>query len=92
MIERKGVNFGKTNKPTLAASACLLVFIQHVTFRIQTVPSDKITIDFWRSRKHLHDSDLHKAKKYKSQINIRSGVSVLSNMLRFGSRRLFLFR
>ena len=39
---------------------------QNVFFRVQTVILDRIAIDFWRSRKHLHDSDLPKAKNQKS--------------------------
>ena len=41
------------------------VFIKSVTFRVQTAPFDKITIDFCRSRRRLHDSDLPGAKKHK---------------------------
>ena len=37
-------------------------FITSVTFRVQTAPFDKITIDFCRSRRRLHDSDLPGAK------------------------------
>ena len=33
------------------------VFFQNITFRVQTAPFDKITIDFCRSRRRLHDSD-----------------------------------
>ena len=32
--------------------------MKSVTFRVQTAPFDKITIDFCRSRRRLHDSDL----------------------------------
>ena len=35
-----------------------IVFIKSVMFRVQTAPFDKITIDFCRSRRRLHDSDL----------------------------------
>ena len=41
------------------------VFIKSVMFRVQTAPFDKITIDFCRSRRRLHDSDLPGAKKHK---------------------------
>ena len=34
------------------------VFFKSDTFRVQTAPFDKITIDFCRSRRRLHDSDL----------------------------------
>ena len=34
------------------------VFIKSVALRVQTAPFDKITIDFCRSRRRLHDSDL----------------------------------
>ena len=33
------------------------VFFKSDTFRVQTAPFDKITIDFCRSRRRLHDSD-----------------------------------
>ena len=33
-------------------------------FRVQTAFLDEITIDFWRSRQQLHDSDLPKAKRH----------------------------
>ena len=33
------------------------VFIKSVAFRVQTAPFDKITTDFCRSRRRLHDSD-----------------------------------
>ena len=33
------------------------VFLKSDTFRVQTAPFDKITIDFCRSRRRLHDSD-----------------------------------
>ena len=41
------------------------VFIKSVMFRVQTAPFDKITIDFCRSRKHLHDSDLPGTQNHK---------------------------
>ena len=34
------------------------VFIKSEAFRVQMAPFDKITIDFCRSRRRLHDSDL----------------------------------
>ena len=43
----------------------LMLFFKSVTFRVQTAPFDKITIDFCRSRRRLHDSDLPGAKKHK---------------------------
>ena len=48
----------------------LMVFVKNVTFRVQTAPFDKITIDFWRSRRRLYIPDLLKAKKLRRQINI----------------------
>ena len=39
-----------------------LCFFKSDTFRVQTAPFDKITIDFCRSRRRLHDSDLPGAK------------------------------
>ena len=56
-------NFVDKHKPTLAVSTSLLVFIKTVPLRVQTAPFDKVTIDFWRSRKRLHIPDLLKAKK-----------------------------
>ena len=47
------------------------VFIKSVTFRVQTAPFDKITIDFCRSRRCLHDSDLPGAKKTQNWQNIQ---------------------
>ena len=41
----------------------LMLFFKSVTFRVQTAPFDKITTDFWRSRRHLYIPDLLKAKK-----------------------------
>ena len=41
----------------------LMFFVKNVTFRVQTAPFDKITIDFWRSRRRLYIPDLLKAKK-----------------------------
>ena len=41
----------------------LMFFFKNVTFRVQTAPFDKITIDFWRSRRRLYIPDLLKAKK-----------------------------
>ena len=38
------------------------VFIKSEAFRVQMAPFDKITIDFCRSRRRLHDSDLPGAK------------------------------
>ena len=43
----------------------LMFFVKNVTLRVQTAPFDKITIDFCRSRRRLHDSDLPGAKKHK---------------------------
>ena len=40
-----------------------MFFVKNVTFRAQTAPFDKITIDFWRSRRRLYIPDLLKAKK-----------------------------
>ena len=39
-------------------------------FRVQTAPFDKITTDFWRSRRRLYIPDLLKAKKLRRQIII----------------------
>ena len=46
------------------------VFLKKVTFRVQTAPFDKITTDFWRSRRRLLIPDLLKAKKMRRQIII----------------------
>ena len=46
------------------------VFLKKVTFRVQTAPFDKITIEFWRSRRRLYIPDLLKAKKLRRQIII----------------------
>ena len=40
-----------------------MFFIKNATFRVQAALSDKMTTDFARSRKCLHDSDLSKAKQ-----------------------------
>ena len=44
-------------------SARKRAFVKNVTFRVQTAPFDKITTDFWRSRRRLYIPDLLKAKK-----------------------------
>ena len=41
-------------------SARKRAFVKNVTFRVQTAPFDKITMDFWRSQKHLY---IPRAKK-----------------------------
>ena len=46
------------------------VFFKSDTFRVQTAPFDKITIEFWRSRRRLYIPDLLKAKKMRRQIII----------------------
>ena len=46
------------------------VFFKSDTFRVQTAPFDKITTDFWRSRRRLLIPDLLKAKKMRRQIII----------------------
>ena len=46
------------------------VFLKKVTFRVQTAPFDKITTEFWRSRRRLYIPDLLKAKKMRRQIII----------------------
>ena len=66
------------------------VFFQKVTFRVQTAPFDKITIDFWRSRRRLLIPDLLEAKKQRREIMIFKGVVFLSKVRRFGSRWLRL--
>ena len=48
----------------------LMFFVKNFTFRVQTAPFDKITIDFCRSRRRLHDSDLPGAKKHKIEPTI----------------------
>ena len=71
-------------------SARKRAFVKNVTFRVQTAPFDKITTDFWRSRRRLYIPDLLKAKKMRRQIIIFKGVVFLSKVLCFGSRRLRL--
>ena len=66
------------------------VFLKKVTFRVQTAPFDKITTEFWRSRRRLYIPDLLKAKNLRRQIIIFKGVVFSSKVLRFGSRRLRL--
>ena len=41
------------------------MLIKNVTLRVQTALAHKITTDFWRSRKRLHDSDPLKSKEHK---------------------------
>ena len=48
---------------TPMGSARKLFFVRNVTFRVQTAPFDKATMDFSRFRKHLYIPDLLKAKK-----------------------------
>ena len=48
----------------------LMFFFKSDTFRVQTAPLDKITIDFWRSRRRLLIPDLLKAKKMRRRIII----------------------
>ena len=45
-------------------------FLKKVTFRVQTAPFDKVTTEFWRSRRRLYIPDLLKAKKMRRQIII----------------------
>ena len=66
--------FPTSSKPKLKQSDQHLsrgqcFFIELVSFRVQTAPLDKTIIDFWRSRKRLHDSGLLKARK-QNQTNI----------------------
>ena len=42
----------------------LMFFVKNVTFRVQTAPFDKITIDFWRSRRRLYIPNLLKTVSY----------------------------
>ena len=49
-------------------------FFKSVTFRVQTAPFDKITIDFCRSRRRLHDSDLPGAKKHKIGLKFKNHI------------------
>ena len=55
---------------TQMGSARKRAFVKNVTFRVQTAPFDKITIEFWRSRRRLYIPDLLKAKKLRRQIII----------------------
>merc|ERR1711904_205012 len=59
------------------------VFLKKVTFRVQMAPFDKITIDFWRSRRRLYIPDLLKAKKLRRQIIIFLGGSVFIKSVTF---------
>ena len=68
----------------------LMFFVKNVTFRVQTAPFDKITIDFWRSRRRLYIPDLLKAKNSNARLSFFKGVVFSSKVLRFGSRRLRL--
>ena len=52
----------------------LMFFVKNVTFRVQTAPFDKITIDFWRSRRRLYIPDLLKAKKSDVRLSFFKGV------------------
>ena len=63
--ETKKKTSDKTYKATLAISTHLLVFVKNFTLRVQTAPLDRIAIDFWRSRKHLHVSNLPKTQNSK---------------------------
>ena len=84
--------------PTFATDLCcpcgpiwaLIFFVENVTFRVQTAPFDKITIDFWRSRRRLYIPDLLKAKNSNVRLSFFTGVVFSSKVLRFGSRRLRL--
>ena len=51
-------------------SARKRAFVKNVTFGVQTAPFDKITTDFWRSRRRLYIPDLLKTKKMRRQIII----------------------
>ena len=42
------------------------VFVENGTLRVHVAPFDKMMIDFWRSRWHLHDSDTLKAQNQKT--------------------------
>ena len=68
----------------------LMFFVKNVTFRVQTAPFDKITTDFWRSRRRLYIPDLLKAKNSNVRLSFFKGVVFSSKVLRFGSRRLRL--
>ena len=68
----------------------LMFFVKNVTFRVQTAPFDKITIDFWRSRRRLYIPDLLKAKNSNVRLSFFKGVVFSSKVLRFWSRRLRL--
>ena len=46
------------------------VFFKSDTFRVQMAPFDKITTEFWRSRRRLLIPDLLKAKELRRQIII----------------------
>ena len=59
------------------------VFLKKVTFRVQTAPFDKITTEFWRSRRRLYIPDLLKAKKMRRQIIIFWGGSVFFKSVTF---------
>ena len=63
---------------------------ENVTFRVQTAPFDKITTDFWRSRRRLYIPDLLKAKNSNVRLSFFKGVAFSSKVLSFGSRRLRL--
>ena len=58
----------------------LMFFVKNVTFRVQTAPFDKITIDFWRSRRRLYIPDLLKAKNSNVRLSFFKGVVFSSKM------------
>ena len=68
----------------------LMFFVKDVKLRVQTAPFDKITTDFWRSRRRLYIPDLLKAKNSNVRLSFFKGVVFSSKVLRFGSRRLRL--
>ena len=68
---------------TPMGSARKRAFVKNVTFRVQTAPCDKITTDFWRSRRRLYIPDLLKAKKSGVRSTFFQGVSVFIKSVTF---------
>ena len=59
----------------------LMFFVKNVTFRVQTAPFDKITIDFWRSRRRLYIPDLLKAKNSNVRLSFFKGSVFIKSVM-----------
>ena len=82
-IRLKNINKTKSGLGPIWAHMGPYVFLKKVTFRVQTAPFDKITTEFWRSRRRLYIPDLLKAKKLRRQIIIFLGGSVFIKSVTF---------